>query len=116
MAAQLAAVRRRADELEALRDEVAAVRGSARSALGEVDVLVDARGRLVRLRLGDRACTLRPAVLAKLVEDTVRSAAASAQSTAVALAEQRFGRGSQVAALVRADLAPASARASSLAP
>lgn len=110
VAAELVDARRHAQELAALRDDMDAVRGAARSPGGDVGVEVDARGRLVRLRLTDGACALRPAGLARLVEDTARAAAAAADRSAVALVEERFGQGSAIAAAVREDLTPPTAR------
>ncbi|GEK16706.1 hypothetical protein CPE01_04390 [Cellulomonas persica] len=106
-AAQVARAHQHARDLESLRDEVDALRGAATSPRGEVDVLVDARGRLVRLRLAERAYALRPASLARLVEDTVRAAVASAERAALALVEARCGADASITAAVRADLSAA---------
>lgn len=107
MAAQVARAHDRALALETLRDDVAALRGAARSPRGEVDVLVDSRGRLVQLRLGERAGALRPATLARLIEDTVAAAVATAERSVLALVEERCGVGSSLTAVVRADLSAA---------
>jgi hypothetical protein len=77
--------RRRAAALEDALDALTAVRGRARSADGEVDVVVDGGGRLVSVALADAVARLPAARRGALVVETVDAAArdASAQRLAV---------------------------------
>ncbi|UJP39160.1 YbaB/EbfC family nucleoid-associated protein [Cellulomonas palmilytica] len=104
IAQQVQDAARRAAAAEALRDELAGLTASARSTRGEVRVEVDARGRLVRLALADRATSLPAATLARLVEDTARAAAQRVDASALALVENRLGAGSALLAAMREDL------------
>ncbi|MFC0707754.1 YbaB/EbfC family nucleoid-associated protein [Cellulomonas uda] len=104
IARQVRDAERHAEAAEALRDEFARQHASARSGRGEVRVEVDARGRLVRLVLSDRATALPAATLARLVEDTARAAAHQVDASALALVERRLGAGSPLLAAMREDL------------
>jgi len=105
--AQVAAAGARVRAMAELQDEIAAVRATGRAAGGAVRVEVDARGRLVGVRLTDAVGALRPAALARSIEDAARAATHVAVEGAVALAQQRPELGESVAGLVRAELSRA---------
>jgi len=102
--AQLAAAGARARAMAELEGEIAAVRATGRAAGGAVRVEVDARGRLVGVRLTDAVGALRPAALARAIEDAARAGTHVAVEGAVALAQRRPELGEAVAGLVRAEL------------
>jgi transposase len=67
--------RRQATMLDDALDALAAVHGRARSADGVAEVVVDARGGLVSLTLGDAGTRLPAARIAALVLETAQAAA-----------------------------------------
>lgn len=72
--------RRRASALDAAFDALTEAHGRARSPDGVVDVVVDGRGGLVSLTLGDAVARLPAARIAALVLETAQAAARGASA------------------------------------
>jgi YbaB/EbfC DNA-binding family len=76
--ATMARARARAATIGDALDELAGVRGRARSPGGEADAVVDGRGALVALRLAASVTRLDPEVVGALIVDTAQAAALDA--------------------------------------
>ncbi|MEU4740763.1 YbaB/EbfC family nucleoid-associated protein [Actinosynnema sp. NPDC023658] len=104
----LADYRRSRDQLASVQRDLARISGSATSPDGSVTAVVDARGTLTDLELGDGAYRLRPAQLAQLIVRTTREAVARAAEGAYRTLSPVLPAGTDPEALVRgtADLRP----------
>jgi DNA-binding protein YbaB len=109
----LAAYRRSRDQLASVQRDLARISGSATSPDGSVTAVVDAKGTLTDLELGDHAYRLRPAQLAELIVRTTREAAAKAAEGAYRTLSPVLPAGTDPEALLRgtADLRPDEVRA-----
>jgi len=100
--AQVAEAQQRAERATAVRIEMDALRGKAKSPKGEVEVEVDTSGRLVGLELTSDALELGERALSKLIIETSR--AAGAGELAVELAADAFGAESSITARFRDEI------------
>jgi DNA-binding protein YbaB len=109
----LADYRRSRDQLASVQRDLARISGSATSPDGSVTAVVDAKGTLTDLELGDHAYRLRPAQLAELIVRTTREAAAEAAEGAYRTLSPVLPAGTDPEALLRgtADLRPDEVRA-----
>ncbi|VTR75705.1 YbaB/EbfC family nucleoid-associated protein [Cellulomonas hominis] len=103
--ADIAAAQQRAVLAQQVQEQLARVRGTARSPRGEVTAEVDPSGQLLDLVLADAAVDLTARDLSALVLDTVRTAARDAGRQALQLTEQAFGPDSGVTEHLRGELA-----------
>ncbi|MEU4444066.1 YbaB/EbfC family nucleoid-associated protein [Actinosynnema sp. NPDC050801] len=104
----LADYRRSRDQLASVQRDLARVSGSATSPDGSVTAVVDAKGTLTDLELGDGAYRLRPPQLAQLILRTTQEAVASAAEGAYRTLSPVLPAGTDPEALLRgtADLRP----------
>lgn len=104
----LADYRRSRDQLASVQRDLARISGSATSPDGSVTAVVDAKGALTDLELGDHAYRQRPAQLAALIVRTTREAAAKAAEGAYRALSPVLPAGTDPEALLRgtADLRP----------
>jgi|GEM_PF-686569 Uncharacterised BCR, YbaB family COG0718. len=101
---QLADTIARAEEAQQLKGRIAAVRGRATSPRGEVEVEVDATGRLLDITFDADVARLAPAELSRAVLAAVARAQRSAGDEAIALTADVFGEGSETVALIRGEV------------
>jgi DNA-binding protein YbaB len=101
---QMAAAQEQARRAQAFQDQVKAVRGVARSPRGQVQVTVDASGRLAAVDLADAAFDLSPRDLGRLIVETADAAQREAGAQAIELAGEAFGEDSPVIDRLRAEL------------
>jgi DNA-binding protein YbaB len=92
----IAQAQERAERAVEVKASIDRVRGKARSRRGEVEVEVDVSGQLTDLRLADDAMELRPADLATLIRETIRTAVQVAARSAIALTDDAYGEGSAI--------------------
>ncbi|WP_053718972.1 YbaB/EbfC family nucleoid-associated protein [Saccharothrix sp. NRRL B-16348] len=97
----LADYRRSRDQLASVQRDLARISGSATSPDGSVTAVVDAKGTLTDLELGDNAYRLRPAQLAELIVRTTREAAAQAAEGAYRTLSPVLPAGTDPEALLR---------------
>lgn len=111
---QIADAQRHAERAREFQSEIENVRGVARSPRRELQVTVDASGRLAAIELSDAAMELTPRALSELIVATANAAQRDAGGKAVEIAAEAFGRESGVVAQLRAevDKAPPSADSS----
>lgn len=102
--AQVAEAQQRAERATAVRIEMDALRGKAKSPKGEVEVEVDTSGRLVGLELTSDAMDLGERELSKLIVATSRAAASKAGELAIELAADAFGQESSITARFREEI------------
>jgi DNA-binding protein YbaB len=101
---QMAAAQEQAQRAQAFQDQVKAVRGTARSPRGHVEVTVDASGRLAAIDLADAAFDLSARELGALIVQTSDAAQRAAGAQALELAGEAFGKESSVVDRLRAEL------------
>ena len=101
---QIAAAQVQADRAREFQGEIDAVRGVARSPRREVQVTVDAAGRLAGVELSDAAMELAPRALAQLIVDTANAAQRDAGAKAVEIAAEAFGAESGIVDHLRAEV------------
>jgi DNA-binding protein YbaB len=101
---QIEAAQRQAEKAREFQAQVEAVRGTARSPRREVEVTVDASGRLAAVDLADAAMDLRPRDLAALLVETANAAQRDAGTKALQIASEAFGAESGVVDHLRAEL------------
>lgn len=102
--ADVAAAQERAARAVEVQAQIAAVRGTGRSARGEVTVDVDASGMLRDLHLTDDALRRRPDELATLILDAARTAQRDAGARAVAVAADAWGEADPAVEHLRAEV------------
>lgn len=103
--AQVVEAQERAERAKALRVEVDAVRGTATSPRREVEVSVDASGKLTGLSLTDAAYDLRAADLSALIVRTAQAAQRDAGEKVLRLSSDAFGEDSPVTQRLAAEVA-----------
>lgn len=101
---QMAETLERAERAQALKGRIDALRGRSSSPDGEVEVEVDATGRLVGIRFAERARELSPAALERAVMTAAARAQRSAGDEAVAITAEVFGEDSETVALLRGEV------------
>lgn len=102
--AEMAETIERAERAQALKGQIDAVRGASKSPKGEVDVEVDASGRLTAITFADDAKALSPAELSRAVMTAVAAAQRKAGDQAVALTADIFGDDSDTVAMMRGEV------------
>jgi DNA-binding protein YbaB len=107
---QLEQAQRAAVKATAVRDQIAAIRGTATSRDRAVTAVCDASGALLDLELADDVQDANPRALAQQIVATVREATAKAGAQAVAVAQEAFGEDSATANQLRAEVADREAR------
>lgn len=103
--AQVQEAQDRAAQATQFRKNVEIVRGRAASKESEVEVEVDASGKLTDLKLTAAALSKRPDVLARLIVHTSHAAHLKAGEQAVQLASDAYGEDSSVAERLRSEVA-----------
>ena len=101
---QMAQTLARAEQAQALKGRIDAVRGSAGSPKNEVRVEVDAAGRLVGITFADEAASLSPRELSAAVLAAVARAQRDAGDQAIGLTAEIFGEDSETVALIRGEV------------
>jgi DNA-binding protein YbaB len=101
---QIAAAQQQAERAQQFQAEIDGVRGVARSPRREVQVTVDAAGRLAGVELSDAAMELAPRALAQLLVETANAAQRDAGAKAVDIAAAAFGQESGVVDRLRAEV------------
>lgn len=102
--AQMAETLERADRAQALKGQIDAVRGRSASPRGEVDVEVDATGRLTDITFGEDLGRLSPADLSRAVLAALAAAQRKAGDQAIQLTADIFGDDSETVALIRGEV------------
>lgn len=100
---EAAAAQERAVVAQRFAEDVAALRGEARSPRGEVSLSVDTSGRLMTLDLDHAALDLGPAELSALILRTATTAQKQVARTAVTLSEEVFGPDDGVVGQLRSE-------------
>jgi DNA-binding protein YbaB len=101
---QMAAAQRQAERAQQFQAEIDGVRGVARSPRRELQVTVDAAGRLAAIELSDAAMELAPRALAELLVETANAAQRDAGVKAVDIAAEAFGQDSGIVDRLRAEV------------
>ncbi|CAN5303011.1 hypothetical protein BH11ACT3_BH11ACT3_12390 [soil metagenome] len=101
---QMAETLERAERAQALKGQIGAVRGKSKSPRGEVEVEVDATGRLIGITFTDDAAELAPAELSRSVLGAVAKAQRLAGDQAIALTADIFGENSETVGMLRAEI------------
>lgn len=101
---QMAQTLARAEQAQALKARIDAIRATASSPGREVDVVVDATGRLVGITFDDRALALSRDELSKAVLAAAARAQHTAGDEAVGLTAEIFGDHSETVALLRGEV------------
>lgn len=101
---QIADAQKMAAKAEAMREDVAAVRGVATAPRRELTVTVDSGGRLLKVDVADAAYDLEPRDLGRLIVATAEQARQKAGEQAIALAAEAFGEDSGVVAHLREEI------------
>lgn len=97
----LADYRRSREQLASVQRDLARISGAATSPDGSVTAVVDAKGTLTDLELGDHAYRLRPAQLAQVIVRTTREAVAKAAESTYRTLGPVLPAGTDPEALVR---------------
>jgi DNA-binding protein YbaB len=95
----------RAERAQGLKTQIDAIRVTASSPGREVDVVVDATGRLIDIVFRDAAADLAPAALSRAVLAATARAQRDAGEQAVGLTAEIFGEDSETVALLRGEVA-----------
>lgn len=111
--AQIAEAQERAARATQVRQEMDALRGTAKSPKGEVEAEADTSGRLVGLTLSSDALNLDERALARLILSTAQLAAGRAGEQALELAASAFGEESAITTRFRDEIAERNAAAGS---
>lgn len=109
--AQIVEAQERAARATEVRQEMDALRGTAKSPKGEVEAEADTSGRLVGLTLSSDALELDERALARLILTTAQLAAAKAGEQALEIAATAFGEGSAITTRFRDEIAERNAAA-----
>ena len=102
---QMAETLERAERAQGLKTQIDAIRVTASSPGREVDVVVDATGRLVDITFRDGAADLAPTALSRAVLAAAARAQRDAGEQAVGLTAEIFGDESETVALLRGEVA-----------
>jgi len=111
--AQIVEAQERAARATQVRQEMDALRATAKSPKGEVEAEADTSGRLVGLNLSSDALELDERALARLIVITAQLAAARAGEQALEIAATAFGEESAITTRFRDEIAERNAASGS---
>lgn len=103
--AEMAETLERAERAQQLKGRIDAIRVTESSPGRDVQVVVDATGRLVDIVFAETATTLAPKELARVVLAAAARAQRAAGEQAVGLTAEIFGEDSETVALLRGEVA-----------